>query len=149
MIGEVASSSLRGSSVHHGNRGRVTSSGAGSTHREYSRGRISSHPRVGTPVPAHLDGSCQQTVAPRPADKPNSSGGYLWLVLVPCHVLCFALFTPCLVWTAQKRTKVGSHWESASARTPKLLDIKACDIAAPPRCVFLQLVRAVFSRCVI
>ena len=30
--------------VHHGNRGRWTSSGAGSTHRAYDWGRISAHP---------------------------------------------------------------------------------------------------------
>src|SRR5947209_16722609 len=44
MIGEVPSSTLRGSIVHHGNRGRSTSNGAGSTHREHSTGRITEHP---------------------------------------------------------------------------------------------------------
>lgn len=46
MIGERVKRTLRGSMVHHGNRGRWTSSGAGSTHRAYDWGRISGHPPV-------------------------------------------------------------------------------------------------------
>ncbi len=94
ITGETASRNLRGDIVHHGNRGRSTSSGAGSVHANWL---IGTHPH-----PASFGGEQRDC-------RPGTLFGYPGLALWRCHVLSLALFTPNSRCGQRRSGQVGSH----------------------------------------
>lgn len=144
ITGEATSSSLCGSMVHHGSRGRSTSNGAGSTHREYDSGRITTRPLRGGSTAAACPRTrrrpCRWAAVGQISDRLGTAIDSIdWasgLVSRACRVLPFSLFTPSSGVDSAEADEVGSHGIRFCAYVDIARD-EACGIAAPPRRAFL------------